>query len=69
MKINKIDIKTRLLAKPSSMYGYHNLINLKPHSYTDPNNSATNQIYKEVFLTFNFTISLKFSFRSSKNIG
>ena len=69
MKLNKIDIKTRLLAKPPSMYGYHNLINLKPHSYTDPNNSATNQIYKEVFLTFNFTISFKFLLRSSENIS
>ena len=44
MKINKIDIKTRLLAKPPSMYGYLNLINSKPYSCTTPNNSSTNAL-------------------------
>ena len=69
MKLNEIDIKTRLLAKLPSMYGYHKLINSKSHSYTNPNNSSTNRICKGFVLTFNFTISLKFSFRSSENIG
>lgn len=36
MKLNKIDIKTRLLAKPPSMFGYHKRINSKPHSCTNP---------------------------------
>ena len=46
MKLNEIDIKTRLLAKLPSMYGYHKLINSKSHSYTNPNNSSTNPLYK-----------------------
>ena len=29
MKLNEIDIKTRLLAKLPSVYGYHKLINSK----------------------------------------
>ena len=46
MKLNEIDIKTRLLAKPPSMYGYHKLINLKYHSYTNSNFSSTHPLYK-----------------------
>ena len=42
MKLNNIDIKTRLLAKLPSVYGYHKLINSKSHSYTNPNHSSTN---------------------------
>ncbi len=41
MKLNNIDIKTRLLAKLPSVYGYHKLINLKYHSYTNSNFSST----------------------------
>lgn len=41
MKLNKIDIKTRLLAKLPSVYGYHKLINSKYHSYTNSNFSST----------------------------
>ena len=46
MKLNNIDIKTRLLAKLPSVYGYHKLINSKYHSYTNSNHSSTNPLYK-----------------------
>ena len=46
MKLNNIDIKTRLLAKLPSVYGYHKLINSKNHSYTNSNHSSTNPLYK-----------------------
>lgn len=46
MKLNEIDIKTHLLAKLPSMYGYHKLINSKFHSYTNSNFSSTNPLYK-----------------------
>lgn len=46
MKLNEIDIKTRLLAKLPSMYGYHKLINSKFHSYTNSNFSSTHPLYK-----------------------
>ena len=46
MKLKNIDIKTRLLAKLPSVYGYHKLINSKNHSYTNSNHSSTNPLYK-----------------------
>ena len=46
MKLNEIDIKTRLLAKLPPMYGYHKLINSKSHFYTNSNHSSTNPLYK-----------------------
>ena len=46
MKLNEIDIKTHLLAKLPSMYGYHKLINSKYHSYTNSNYSSTHPLYK-----------------------
>lgn len=46
MKLNEIDIKTRLLAKLPSVYGYHKLINSKFHSYTNSNFSSTHPLYK-----------------------
>lgn len=46
MKLNNIDIKTRLLTKLSSVYGYHKLINSKYHSYTNSNFSSTHPLYK-----------------------
>lgn len=46
MKLNEIDIKTRLLAKLPSVYGYHKLINSKCHSYTNSNFSSIHPLYK-----------------------
>lgn len=46
MKLKNIDIKTRLLAKLPSVYGYHKLINSKYHLYTNSNSSSTHPLYK-----------------------
>ncbi len=46
MKLNEIDIKTRLLAKLPSVYGYHKLINSKFRSYTNSNFSSTHPLHK-----------------------
>jgi len=57
MKLNEIDIKTRILAKLPPMYGYHKLINSKYHSYTNQNNSSTNPLYKLINSKYQFPLS------------
>ncbi len=57
MKLNNIDIKTRLLAKLPSVYGYHKLINSKFHSYTNSNFSSTNPLYKLINSKYQFPLS------------